>query len=38
MGMYSRITMAPTIRPMAAISSGSKVRVKRSIQRLISPS
>jgi hypothetical protein len=30
--------MAPTTRPMAAISSGSKVRVKRSIQRPISPS
>ncbi len=37
-GMYSSTTMAPTTRPMAAISSGSKVRVKRSIQRLISPS
>ena len=37
-GMYSSTTMAPTTRPMAAISSGSKVRVKRSIQRVISPS
>ncbi len=37
-GMYSSTTMAPTTRPMAAIRSGSKVRVKRSIQRPISPS
>ena len=37
-GMYNSTTMAPTTRPIAAISSGSNVRVNLSIQRPISPS
>src|SRR5258708_1330041 len=37
-GIYIRMTMAPTTRPMAAMSSGSNSRIAQSIQRVISSS